>query len=85
MTPRNIIIGVASTVGLGLLLTIIGMAGAWWISGEVAAQLKAKNIVPETTVEAVITRVENLEVIHGTDIVRVESKAERIAQILMEE
>lgn len=85
MNPKNIFIAVVSVVGLGGILTLFSMAGAWWINGEVKAQLAQAGIVPEATVTALDTRVANLEVIHGKDIDRVESKAERIAQILMED
>jgi hypothetical protein len=81
MNPKNIFIAVASVIGLGGILTIAGMATSWWISIEVANQLAAAGIVPEHEVEAVKTQVGQ----NTKDIVRVESKAERIAQILMED
>jgi hypothetical protein len=69
----------------GVGITILAFAMQFWISLNVKAQLKEAGIVPVATVTALETRVEGLEVIHGKDIVRVESKAERIAQILMED
>ena len=48
-------------------------------------QLAEAGIVPVATVTAIETRVDGLETLHGKDIVRVESKAELIAQILMED
>jgi hypothetical protein len=81
MNPKNIFIAVASVIGLGGILSIAGMAGAWWIQVEVKRQLAGAGIVPEHEVEAVKTQVGQ----NTKDIVRVESKAERIAQILMED
>ena len=81
----KILAWVGGVLGGGLGLTVIGFAAMHWVSLEIAAQLKGKNIVPESTVTALETRIDGLETIHGKDIVRVESKAERIAQILMED
>jgi len=72
-------------LGGGVGITILGLAMQFWISMVVASQLTDAGIVPVATVTALDTRIEGLETIHGTDILRVESKAERIAQILMED
>jgi hypothetical protein len=72
-------------LGGGVGVTILAAAMQFWISMNVQAQLAGAGIVPESTVTAIQTRVENLEAEHDGDILRVESKAERIAQILMEE
>ena len=56
----------------------------FWISINVKSQLKDAGIVPASHVAALDTRIEGLEGLHDKDITRVESKAERIAQILME-
>lgn len=81
MNAKNIIIGVASVMGLGLMLTILGMAASLWISKEVGTQLAAAGIVPASEVAAIKDDVQE----NADDIIRVESKAERIAQILMED
>lgn len=85
MNAKNIIIGVASVMGLGLLLTITGMAASSWIKAEVATQiadqLLSAGIVPDHEVAAIDARVTG----NTEDIVRVESKAEQIARILMED
>ena len=75
----------AWVVGSGVGLTILGLAFKMLVSMEVAGQLSEAGIVPVSTVTALETRIDGLETIHGTDIIRVESKAERIAQILMED
>ena len=81
MNPKNILIGIVSVMGLGLLLTITGMAMKLWISIEVGNQLANAGIVPDHEVAAIDARVtDNTE-----DIVRVETKAEQIARILMED
>ncbi len=72
-------------LGGGVGVAILGFAMQFWISVNVAAQLQDKNIVPESTVTALDTRIKSLEGVHEKDITRVESKAERIAQILMED
>ena len=82
MNPKAI---AAWILGGGVGVAILGAAMQFWISWNVADQLSDAGIVPEATVTALDTRIEGLEVIHGTDILRVESKAERIAQILMED
>ena len=72
-------------LGGGVGVTILAFAMQFWISMNVKSQLEDAGIVPAATVTALETRIDGLEVIHGKDIVRVESKAERIAQILMED
>ena len=72
-------------LGGGVGVTILAFAMQFWISMNVKSQLEDAGIVPAATVTALETRIGGLEVIHGKDIVRVESKAERIAQILMED
>ena len=57
------------------------MAAQFWISVEVGEQLAAAGIVPASEVAAIKDDVEE----NAEDIIRVESKAERIAQILMED
>jgi len=81
MNPKNILIGVVSVAGLGLLLTITGMALKLWIQVEVKNQLANAGIVPDHEVAAIDARVTG----NTEDIVRVESKAEQIARILMED
>jgi uncharacterized protein Yka (UPF0111/DUF47 family) len=89
MNPKAIAAWVAgSGVGIAILLA----AMQFWISVNVKQQLAEAGIVPVATVTAISTRVENLEELHESDqsethkdIERVESKAERIAQILMED
>lgn len=89
MNPKEI---AAWVFGSGLVIAILAAAMQFWISGNVASQLEAAGIVPQSTVTAISTRVDNLEDLHVADteethkdIERVESKAERIAQILMED
>ena len=67
-------------LGGGLGITILGFAMQFWISMVVANQLENAGITPKTEI------VEMKGDIKGNtkDIIRVESKAERIAQILME-
>ena len=72
-------------LGGGVGMAILAAAMQWWISWNVSDQLTDADIVPASTMTAIETRVENLETIHGTDILRVESKAERIATILLED
>lgn len=72
-------------LGGGVGIAVLGLAAAQWVSVEVASQLAEAGIVPVATVTAIDTRVEGLEKLHDKDITRVESKAERIAQILMED
>ena len=75
---------VGSFLGAGVLLTILGFAMQFWIAMNVKSQLSAAGIVPADDVKALDTRITGLEGLHDKDINRVESKAERIAQILME-
>jgi hypothetical protein len=89
MNPKAI---AAWVLGSGVGLAIIAAAMQMWISMNVAAQLKDAGIVPVSTVTAISTRVGTLETLHASDneethkdIERVETKAERIAQILMED
>lgn len=72
-------------LGGGVGVTILAFAMQFWISLNVASQLKKAGIVPASTVTAIDTRVENLEIIHGKDVTRIEDKTERIARILMED
>jgi hypothetical protein len=89
MSPKEI---AAWVLGSGIGITVLGFAVQFWISVNVAAQLEDAGIVPVSTVTAISTRVGTLETLHAADnaethkdIERVESKAERIAQILMED
>lgn len=84
INPKNLFITAASVVGLGGLLTLLAMAMTFWIQQEVSKQLAASGIVPESYVAAIETRIDGLEVHHDKDVTRVESKAERIAEILMQ-
>ena len=81
---NKILIWVGGILGGGLGLAILGFAMQFWISINVASQLAKAGIVPEADVAALDTRIGGLEGLHDKDINRVESKAERIAQILME-
>ncbi|HNP65793.1 MAG TPA: hypothetical protein PKH39_17810 [Woeseiaceae bacterium] len=83
MNPKNIFLTVLSVAGVGVILTMAGMAAMWWISVEVAGQLQSAGIVPVAKVDALNTRVENLESLHEKDTNRIETKAEKIAEILM--
>ncbi len=68
-------------LGGGIGITILGFAMQFWISLVVADQLSKSGIIPATEwVEEKGKIKANTE-----DIIRVESKAERIAQILMED
>ena len=78
MNPKAI---AAWVVGSGVGLAILAMAMQFWISVNVAKQLAEAGIVPEAEIAIMRGDIEENE----EDIVRVESKAERIAQILMEE
>ena len=80
MNPKNLFITAASVVGLGGLLTLLAMAMTFWIQQEVSAQLADAGIVPASHVASIETAVGQ----NAKDIERVDSKAERIAQILME-
>ena len=81
---NKIAIWVLSILGGGLGLAILGFAMQFWISINVKSQLAEAGIVPVADVKALDTRIRGLEKLHDKDIDRVESKAERIAQILME-
>jgi len=85
MNKKVIMWIVGSVLGGGICLTILGLAMQQWISTEVGAQLAAAGVVPASTVTALDVKVTGLDAKHEKDITRVESKAERIAQILMEE
>ena len=68
-------------LGGGVGITILGFAMQFWISLVVSSQLSNAGIIPATEwVEEKGKIKANTE-----DIIRVESKAERIAQILMED
>lgn len=67
-------------LGGGLGITILGFAMQFWISLVVASQLADAGIVPAADVQANTIRSKQ----NTKDIERVDSKAERIAQILME-
>lgn len=84
MNKMWMVIG-GSVLGGGVGLAVLAMAMQYWISIEVGAQLAASGIVPASTVTALDTRLTNQEEEHESDIGRVEDKAERIAQILMEQ
>lgn len=85
MNPKNIFIAVASVVGLGGIVTLLSMAAMWWIDQAVSDQLASAGIVPRSDVIAIEKRIENLESVHEKDVTRVETKAEAIARILMED
>ncbi len=68
-------------LGGGIGITILGFAMQFWISLVVAGQLSDAGIIPAG--DFAIAQGDILE--NAEDIVRVESKAERIAQILMED
>lgn len=57
----------------------------WQIAQQVEAAVNAAHGVTPEQLAAVAVRVGNLEGIHEKDTARVEGKAERIAQILMEQ
>ena len=76
-TPKQIIVFFLSGGGVVICL----MAAQFWISVEVGKQLASAGIVPASEVAAIRGDVQE----NADDIVRVESKAERIAQILMED
>ena len=84
-TTKKVLVWVGGIFGGGLGLTILGLAVNYWIllavTDQVAEQLADAGIVPKEDVQANTTRSKQNE----KDIVRVESKAERIAQILMED
>ncbi len=82
---KKILVWAGSILGGGVGLAILGLAVQMWIAINVKSQLAEAGIVPVATVTALDTRIESLEGLHDKDIIRVESKAERIAQILMED
>jgi hypothetical protein len=76
-TPKQVILFFLSGGGVVICL----MAAQFWISVEVGKQLASAGIVPEAEIAIMQGDIEE----NADDIIRVESKAERIAQILMEE
>lgn len=68
-------------LGGGLGITILGLAMQFWISLVVSSQLETAGITPKTEIVEMKGDIE----VNAKDIIRVESKAERIAQILMED
>ena len=76
-TTKAILTWLAGGVGLAIL----AMAIQFWISVNVKSQLAEAGIVPQSEVAAIKDDVQE----NADDIVRVEDKAERIAQILMED
>lgn len=76
-TTKAVLTWLAGGVGLAIL----AMAIQFWISLNVAGQLADAGIVPKAEIAIMQGDIEE----NADDIVRVESKAERIAQILMEE
>ena len=85
MNKKVIMWVVGSVLGGGVGLTVLAMAMQHWISVEVGTQLAASGIVPKAEVTALDVKITGLDAKHEKDIIRVESKAERIAQILMED
>lgn len=75
INPKTIALFFVSGGGVAIAL----MAAQFWIAKEVATQLAAAGIVPAHEVAAIKDDVEE----NAEDIVRIESKAERIAEILM--
>ena len=78
MNPKAI---AAWVVGSGVGLTILGLAFKMLVSMEVASQLADAGIVPASHIDGIEKDVTQ----NAKDIERVDSKAERIAQILMED
>ena len=76
-TPKAIALFFLTGSGVAICL----MAAQHWISLEVAGQLAEAGIVPASVIDAIEEDVQD----NADDIIRVESKAERIAQILMED
>ena len=73
-------------------LAVLAMGIQWWIATNVSSQLAAAGLVPKSDITAINNRIDTangridaLEKLHEKDVTRVEDKAERIAQILMEE
>lgn len=83
-TPKKIATWVITIIVALGGLAVVGMAAQWWIQREVSAQLAEKGVISTSDYEKLDTRVDGLETLHEKDVVRVEGKAERIAQILME-
>ena len=77
LTPKAIALFFLTGGGVAVAL----MAAQFWISQEVSGQLAEAGIVPASVIDAIEEDVQD----NADDIVRVESKAERIAQILMED
>jgi len=68
-------------VGIAIGIAILALAAQQWISIEIGSQLEGAGITPKTEIVEMKGDIED----NAEDIVRVESKAERIAQILMED
>ena len=81
MNPKNLFITAISVVGLGGLLTLVAMAMTFWIQQEVSKQLAGAGIVPASHIAAIEENVQD----NTDDLVKQDSKIERIAQILMED
>ena len=77
ITPKQIILFFISGGGVVICL----MAAQFWISIEVSNQLNSAGIIPVTDFTIAQGDIEE----NAEDIVRVEGKQERIAQILMED
>ena len=77
----NWVFGGAGAIGLVIFYQFM----QWQVSEQVAAAVNASNGVTPEQLATVVVRVGNLEAIHEKDVDRVEGKAERIAQILMEQ
>ena len=77
LTPKAIALFFVSGGGVAIAV----MAAQFWISNEVASQLADAGIVPASHVAGIEKDVSQ----NAKDIERVDSKAERIAQILMED
>ena len=71
----------AWVLGGGVGVAILALAAQQWISVEVGKQLAVAGIVPASEIAIMEGDIQE----NADDIVRVESKAERIAQILMED
>ena len=78
MNPKAI---AAWVVGSGVGLTILGLAFKMLVSMEVASQLAEAGIVPASQIAAIEENVQD----NTDDLVKQDSKIERIAQILMED
>jgi len=80
-TTKTAVTWIGGILGGGLGLAILGFAMQFWIAMNVASQLLAAGVVPKTEIDVMQGDIEE----NAEDIIRVESKAERIAQILMED